>query len=73
MVPRWFGEDYLLVFGHATRPGRKRYLFAARVLGLDRGMRALDLSCGSGVLRGRLPAGLCVTGVDYSAPLLGLP
>ncbi len=69
---RWFGEDYLLVYGHRDEAEAERdILFAARVLGLDRGMRALDLCCGSGRhARALARLGLCVTGVDYSAPLL---
>lgn len=68
----WFGEDYLLVYGHRDEAEAERDIeYSVRVLGLAAGMRALDLCCGSGRhARALARRGLAVTGVDYSGPLL---
>ena len=68
----WFGEDYLLVYGHRDEAEAERDIeYAVRVLGLVAGMRALDLCCGSGRhARALARRGLAVAGVDYSHELL---
>ncbi len=68
----WFGEDYLLVYGHRDEAEAERDVgYAVHVLGLAAGMRALDLCCGSGRhARALTRRGIEVIGLDYSGPLL---
>jgi ubiquinone/menaquinone biosynthesis C-methylase UbiE len=69
---RWFGEDYLLVYGHRDDAEAERDIrFVERALGLEPGALVLDLCSGPG--RHALPlarSGCRAVGLDSSRPLL---
>ena len=69
---RWFGEDYLLVYGHRDLvEAAAESAAACRALGLATGDLVLDLCCGSGRHDPALASRGCrVVGIDYSLPLL---
>ncbi|MBI4576920.1 MAG: class I SAM-dependent methyltransferase [Planctomycetes bacterium] len=67
-----FGEDYLAAYPHRDEASaRPEAAFAIRALGLAPGERVLDLACGAARhSMAFAEAGLRVTGVDLSGPLL---
>lgn len=71
----FFGQDYLDVYDYqfTDERARKETEFAARVLGLQKGERVLDLCCGQGRHAVLLAAmGMEVTGLDLSEQYLRL-
>jgi SAM-dependent methyltransferase len=67
-----FGDDYLHFYGHLLEDRSDGdAALAARLLGLEPGMRVLDVPCGYGRIAGRLAAlGCNVVGVDASERFL---
>lgn len=68
---RWFGEEYLKLYPHRDdREAEQAIALVERTLTL-RGLRALDLACGSGRHAARLQSrNVNVVGFDLSMPLL---